>query len=650
MIREKERLKGQMESVHLLNLRVLADADVGDYGLFRFEGREAISECFDYHIELITSVEPGDLSGWIGKLAEFDLTMSDGGTRVFAGRIYETHVNISGDLNKVRVRIRPAFHATAYGRATHCIQDKSSKDIFEAMTADVPGLTTSIKLSPAPPVRGYSTRYDETEFDFLSRLLAQDGIMYFFTYDRSAGPYRHKMIVSTATSDYVDIDGGDSVVVGARTAGTVKSLARTHRAAARAQKHHAFDVNKLDTPWEKAVTASQSWGKVYTHEYETTGAEAVLAADNDARSTLHGDAIAQAADSVMGSGDSPMFCAGGRIKLSEASGITADRLVLTSVTHSAHDPWMLPGGGPAEYSNSFTAMDASLVCRPPPPPLLRAPGPLLAKVALKGATEGEAKIDDKSRIPVEFAEARVYAGAKPLSEHVWVPVQQQWAHSTHGAQFFPRIGTRVIIDFLYGNPDLPFVSGTVYTPSQKYPFDPASKATQSGWRSVSDKNGSISQEFHFEDKPGAEEIYLYTGRDYRRLIDNDDFGTIKHDQTLIVENDQTETIKHDQKLNVENDRTVKVTGVEKIDVTKTQTVTVTDKVMYESKKEIEIKVGSSTITMTPSGIVIKAVKIEIKGDATVDVKAGAAASVKGPKVDVIADAMLTLKGGIVMIN
>ncbi len=632
-----------MPGTHLLNLRALADAAVDDYALLRFDGREAISEPFDYRLELIP-VEVVDIAPWIGKLAEWDVTMTDGQERVFAGRIYAAQQVSDGGVTRIVVRVRPAYYAVAYARATHFIQDKTSVDIFEAMTADVPGLTTTISVSPAPPIRTYSVRYDETEIDYLARLLAHDGIMYFFRYDRGGGSFRHKMTVTNQTSDYFDVLDGETLVYHPTgSASVLKSLSRDQRAAARLNDHHAFDINKLDTPWTHSATAPETWGKVYPHKYETTGAEAAANADLGTRSAAHNDFQAQQADTITGTADSPDFAAGGRIAIEVEGGTYPARLLLTAVTHSAYDPWMLQVGGTATYSNSFAAMDATKVFRPTvgvPP--RTAPGPLLGVIGDDTSDAGQAVVDDKWRVPVKIAQARDYEGAKPLPKVVWLPVQQQWAHSTHGAQFFPRMGTRVIIDFLYGNPDLPFVAGTVYTPSQAYPFDPASKVTQSGWRSVSDKNGSISQEFHFEDKPGEEEIYLYTGRDYRRLIDNDDWGTVKHDQTLIVENDQSLTVK--------NNRTVKIEGEEKIDVTKTQTITVTDKVIYESKKEIEIKVGSSTITLKPDGIQIKAVKIEVNADATLDMKGGAKADLASPMTTVKGDGTLTLQGGLVKIN
>jgi type VI secretion system secreted protein VgrG len=650
-----------MAGTHLLNLRVLASEDIADYALLRFDGREAMSEPFDYRLELIAATPPTGLRSWIGKLVEFDVTMTNGDERVFAGRIYETRqLSAAQAVNRIELRVRPAYFAVAYGRATHFIQDRTARGIFEAMTADVPGLVTDITLSPAPPKRSYAVRYDESEFDFLDRLLAQDGIAYFFTYDRGAGTFRHKMHLTNAASAYHDVPGGDDLLFQAGASGsTMSALHHVHRALAGKHEYHGFEVSKLDTPWKQSGEIAGDWGRVYAHAHEDLIGEGLVAGDVTARGGLHDEAYAQEAEEIGGTGDNPAFFAGGRIALGWTDGSAPGRVVLTSVTHSAYDPWMLGQGGGATYANSFTAMDAAKAFRPPAPrDRRRAPGPVMGVVTLEGAAAGEAKIDAQSRVPVSIVPGRVYDGGKPLPKVVWLPVQQQWAHSTHGAQFFPRIGTRVIVDFLYGDPDLPIVVGTMYTPSQKYPFDPASNATQSGWKSVTDKNGSITQNLLFEDKPGAEEIQLYTGRDYRRLIDNDDWGTIKHDQTLIVENDQTETVKHDQKLTVENDQTIAITNNRKIDVTgteattiqKTRTTKVIQKSLHESMKEIELKVGPSSIKLTMDKIVITSPQIEIKGTATVKVEAGATLETKAPLAQHNADAMMIIKGGLVMIN
>lgn len=618
---------------HLLNLRVLADAAVEDYALVGFEGREEISQPFDYRLELITNAEP-DLTGWIGKLAEFDIYPGDGQERVFAGRIYAARKVVGADIGRIFVQIRPAYHALSYTCATHFVQDKTSVEIFEGMTADVTGLVKTMSVSPAPPKRGYAVRYDESEIDFLARQLAQDGILYFFVYDRGAGAYRHKMIVTNKPADYVDIAAGPVEFMAGSKVGHIDTLERHYAAAPRKHKHVSFNVNKLDEPFLKGSSSSDSWGGVYSHEYETIGYEALVGGDVDSRQKATDEHGSQLADKVEGTALEPSFFAGGRVEITGGDGLAPKRVVLTSVVHSAYDPWMFGEASTAHYSNRFTAIDASKTVRPRvDTPARQAPGPMLGVVELEGATAGEIKVDKEWRIPVAISNARDYASAG-FPKQVWLPVQQQWAHSTHGAQFFPRIGTRVIIDFLYGNPDLPIVTGTVYTPSQAYPFDPASKVTQTGWRSVTEKNGAVVQEFFFEDKQGKEEIKLYTGRDYRREIDQDDWGKVKRDQTLEVDRDRKRT----------------VTGKETVDVKSTRTVTVTDKNLLESQTEIEIKVGGSSIKLTPTAIEIKSTKITIKADAQLDMTGTAQASLKGAVVEVKADGILTAQGALVKIN
>lgn len=619
---------------HLLNLRVLADATVEDYALVGFEGREEISQPFDYRLELITSAEP-DLTSWIGKLAEFDIYPGAGEERIFAGRIYAARKVVNDDVGRIFVQVRPAYHALSYASATHFVQNKNSVEIFEGMTADVTGLVKTVSVAATPPKRGYAVRYDESEIDFLARLLAQDGILYFFVYDRSAGAYRHKMVVTDKPASYVDIAAGPVEFKAGSKIGHIGTLERHYAAASRKHKHVSFNVNKLDEPFLKDSSSGDAWGAVYSHEYETIGYEAMASGDVGSRQKATDEHGGQVADKVEGNSIEPSFMAGGRVEIhGDGAGFAPRRVVLTSVTHSAYDPWMFEGAGTGHYSNRFTAIDATKIWRPRvDTPARQAPGPMLGVVEFDGASAGEIKVDDEWRIPVAISNARDYSSAG-FPKQVWIPVQQQWAHSTHGAQFFPRIGTRVIIDFLYGNPDLPLVTGTVYTPSQAYPFDPASKVTQTGWRSVTEKNGSIVQEFYFEDKEGNEEIKLYTGRDYRREIDQDDWGTIKRDQTLEVKRDRKRTVE----------------GKETVDVKSTRTVTVTDKNLLESQTEIEIKVGGSSIKLTPTAIEIKSTKITIKADAQLEMTGTAQAKLNGAMVEVKADAILTAQGSLVKIN
>ncbi|WP_353229649.1 type VI secretion system tip protein TssI/VgrG [Novosphingobium sp.] len=622
-----------MSDPHLLNLTALAGEQVDDYALLSFRGREAISEPFDYTIEVITDKQPV-LTDWIGKQAEFTVAPGSEQARQFAGRIYGVYGSITDGRLRVEVHIGPAYLALSYARATHFIQDQTSTDIFQAMTAEIPGFTKTVNVSPTPQKRGYVVRYDESELDFLARLLAQDGIFYFFVYDQGGGIYRHRMIVSTKTADYVDVPNNPVQFFANAPFGSITAIERHLRAAPRSHAHMSVNPDKLDTPFLKTGKSALNWGAVYPHDDETIGYEANEEGDLGARQTASDQNLAQASGIYTGTSGEHTLFAGGRLEIADAPALVSGKLVLTSVTHMAYDPWMLHSADTARYSNSFTAIEATQIWRPRVgEPRRVAPGPVVGVIYDGETADGKPKIDDKSRVPVKILGAHEYSNGA-LPKFVWLPVQQQWAHSTHGAQFFPRIGARVIVDFLYGNPDLPFVSGTVYTPSQPYPFDPRQTPTQSGWRSITEGHGAIKQEFRFEDKDGSEEIYLHTGRDYRREIDQDEWATIKRDQTLTVERDQSDTIK----------------GKVTVDITQTQTVTVDQKSKLESKQEIEFVVGPCSIKLTMSGIEIKAPQIKINADATLDMKAGGQGTLKAPMLEINADGVTIVKGGMVMIN
>ena len=640
----------------LLALTALADEDVADYDLIGFRGREALSEPFLYQIEIRATAMPESLGAFIGKLAEWTLAWTDRDPRTFAGRIYEARLAAGAEeLPIIQLLVRPAYWAASYARGTHFTQDKSSVEIFDAVTAKVPGLTLDKQATAEK--RAYAVRYDETELDFLDRLLAQDGIFYYFTHDQDGGAYHHKMRLANAVSGYGDVPGEPTLSYAAAGDATMGLLGLDVAASAGTRRFHGFEVNKLDTPHRATATVNKTWSSVYEHGHDELAGGAPVAAHVTARGKSHTAAVEQAAEIVSGTSTETAFFAGGRVALDWSDVGAPAKVVLTSVEHVASDDTRQGAGG--TYANSWTAIAATIPFAPPVPTgRRRAYGPMLGVVKNKDGAEGEVVVDGQSRVPVTISQAVEGDADKPFDPFVWMPVAQQWASSTHGAQFFPRIGTRVMIDFLYGDPDLPFVAGTFYTPSAAYPFDPASNATQTGWRSKTNKNGAIKQEFMFEDKPDSEEIYLYTGRNYRRQIDKDELGTIKNDRTIevqhdhkeTVKNDQTIAIEHDQKETVTNDQTIEVknnrkrtvTGKEDVDVTGARTITVTAKNTLESKQEIEIKVGPSSIKLDNTGITIKAPTITIQADGKAEMKA--------PLVQVSADATLILKGGIVMIN
>ncbi len=622
---------------HLLNIRALGDENIEEYALYSFSGREAISECFLYEIELLTDGDP-DCSKLIGKLCEFDVTQGGAEPRIFAGRIYAARKFRVAGAVRVAVQLRPAYHALSYASDTHFVQDKNSIEIFEAMTKDLTGFVKSIDAA-SPQTRVYSVRLDEYEDRFLDRLLSHDGLMYFFAYDKGAGAYRHKMIVTDKTSSYIDVPGGAVEYRPASDKAAINHLERRHASAAASHDLAKFSSINSETV-DTAKEVVPDFAKVYAHETKTFAAQE---SDHAALAKALKERQEQAVDLVEGQSDEPHLFAGGRAEITEAGSLCPARIVLTAVVHHAEDPWMFDSASPGTYSNSFTAIAADKVFRPPVEmPRRIAPGPFLGVVGNDETSRGEAKVDDKYRVPVMIDGARDYSG-QGLNKEVWLPVRQHWgAGGTHGSQFMPRAGTRVVVNFINGNPDLPYIDGVLYSPQNAYPDAHADAGLRTGWRSVTDRDGGITQEFFFEDKEGAERIWLYTDRNYEREVMKDELGHIFENQTIEIDMDQTLTVHQNRKTTIDQDETNDITGK--------RTTTVTGKSTHESIQELELKVGASTIVMKPGSIEIKSPQITIDASATLTMKGGAMAELGSPMTTVKGDGMLTLKGGVVLIN
>jgi type VI secretion system secreted protein VgrG len=232
----------------LLNLLHLAGEDVDLFRLTRFEGREAICEPFDYSLELVTATKP-KLGNWIGKGAEWDVAPAHDDARTFAGQIHEAMVvDDEAEFQRIQLRVRPVFYGTIFGRGISFFQDKHSIQILEELTKTLPGLVVDKGQAGTPPKRAYAVKYDETEFEFLTRLLAQDGIMYYFVHDRTAGKFRHKMVLASAASAYRDVPGADALEYNLPNArNSITNLQHSYETFAHRHGYGGAIVNKLDT-------------------------------------------------------------------------------------------------------------------------------------------------------------------------------------------------------------------------------------------------------------------------------------------------------------------------------------------------------------------------------------------------------------------
>ncbi len=145
------------------------------------------------------------------------------------------------------------------------------------------------------------------------------------------------------------------------------------------------------------------------------------------------------------------------------------------------------------------------------------------QVALTATVVGPEKedicVDEQGRIKVEFHWDR--AGRKSGESSCWIRTMQAWAGAAWGHQFIPRVGMEVVTIFEGGDPDKPMVLGSLFNGTHPAPFALPEDRSRSGIRTQSTSGKVGYNELSFEDRAGAEEVFLKAQRDFRRDVGND---------------------------------------------------------------------------------------------------------------------------------
>ena len=253
---------------------------------------------------------------------------------------------------------------------------------------------------------------------------------------------------------------------------------------------------------------------------------------------------------------------------------TGTRLQARSSDHEA-------GQGEGGFQCSFTALPVGEMYRPArrtPKPFVQ--GPQTAVVV--GPAGDEIYTDSYGRVKVQFHWDRY--GKKDAASSCWVRVSSPWAGKSFGFMQVPRIGQEVVVDFLEGDPDQPLITGRVYNAEQMPPWALPASATQSGILTRSSKTGAYgnANALRFEDKMGAEQLWLHAERDQltevehdeAKWVGNDRTKTIDHDETVHVKHDRTETVDNDETITVHHDRRERVDRDEAISIGRDRTESV----------------------------------------------------------------------------
>lgn len=523
-----------------------------------FVAKERISIPFEVDLSL-ASEEEVKFDNVVGKSATL-IIHGDPGDRYFHGIVNKfIQTGTDGRFYLYRARIVPQIWLLALRQDCRIFQQKTVPDIVKEVleNAGVTGDLFDFRLQGSYAQREYCVQYRESDLNFISRLLEEEGIFYFFEHTDS----QHKMVLGDGTVNYQPIAGDSKVVF--NEGGSMVSeeeaiirfmLSRQILSGKCTLKDFNFEKPSMDLTAENSDADNKELevydypGEYATQEYGKQLAQVRLQETIMFKDTGEGESTV------------PRLLPGFTFTL-HGHDLDAfnQEYVLYEVVHTGKQPQVLAEksaeGQGTSWGNTFLAVPSSVTLRP-------------EQVASKPVVEGvqtaivtgpsgeEIYPDEHGRVKVQFHWDR--QGKHDENSSCWIRVSQAWAGAGWGAMYIPRINQEVIVDFIEGDPDRPIITGRVYHGTNTPPYPLPAEKTKSTIKSDSTKGGGGSNEIRFEDKKGSEEIFVHGQKDWTIAIENDKNQTVGNNETLSVGTNRSKTVGSDQSESIGANKTISV--------------------------------------------------------------------------------------------
>ncbi|CAN2534906.1 MAG TPA: type VI secretion system tip protein TssI/VgrG [Methylosinus sp.] len=574
------------------------------------DATEGLSELFEFRIEAVSLDANIDFDQLLGRECTIALSLLGPQKRFFSGVVAEAQaIGSFEDLFVYRFVLRPTLWLLT--RATNCriFHRKSALTIV----TDVLG-ERNVSIEDATkrgyPELDYCVQYRETDFDFVSRLMEQHGIYYYFKHSDGA----HKLVLADSRSSHEPIAGGASIAFANALAG----LTQQEQALFSWSSERRFRTGKIELrdyafrePGANLKTnaqGSERYAKATAFEYYDYPGKY----DSTRDGRLYADARLEAEQAIdyrrYASGQAANLFPGGLAALDRHPTQAENKqyLVIRCSHHFADEAYRSSAALDGQpYHGNYELQPADRVFRAPlvtPRPLVH--GPQTAKVVARGKDADSEEIDTDpdghGMIKVRFHWDR------DDKRSCWIRVAQLWSGPGWGAQFIPRIGMEVVVEFLEGDPDKPIVVGAVYNGGNKFPYKLPENNTQSGIRSDSSKGHSGYNEFMFEDKANSEKIRMHAEKDHQVVIRNSETIEIGENFSGGGASRKTTLKQGGDALTLESgSRTTTIHGGK-------DTTTVDQSIKIESLGDtITLQTGASSIKLTPSKIEISSTMIAL---------------------------------------
>jgi type VI secretion system secreted protein VgrG len=539
-------------------LSISTPLDDDELVLFKAKITEELSQPFLIQAELLSENDNISINELMGQNVTISVETSNEDTRYFNGIVTQfNQLSNEFGLHRYEAIISPWLWLLHLSENCRIFQQITYLDILKEVFQELGISDFIIEATGDYAVQDYVVQFNESDFNFVTRIMEQEGVFYYFTHLNN----KHTLVLTDSVSQLSHLGSytffppedtnpltTDDVITRWESFKTVKTGGIRLTAFDFEFPSKALETITSD-PLTESLSALEKFryqGKYNDREAGSLYTHKLMERENALNEIKTGKSYSRS----LSVGTQFTLCDHFREDQNKSHLITKSTYILQSDQFSSSSTL----DDSEIYQCEFSAIESTVQFRPQQTALKPTmSGPQTAMVV--GPAGKEIWTDKYGRIKVLFHWDRQGQGDENSS--CWMRVSQTWAGKGWGQIQIPRIGQEVLIDFLGGDPDKPIVVGSVYNGSAMPPYDLPANATQSGTKSRSSEGGNSStfNEFRFEDKQGNEEIHLHAQKDYDVVVNNNKTVSVKNDESIDIANNQTINIGNEYSIYIKGKKT-----------------------------------------------------------------------------------------------
>lgn len=578
-----------------------------DFKVLAFDGLEVISDLYAIEVELVSEHPDFDLESLLGQPAFLEFGLNGEGIH---GSVENVRIGEPGKrLTRYQLTLVPVLHYLQFSFNQRIFQQMTVPQIIaqvlkqHGILADAYTFRTSTSTSTK---RDYCTQYRESDFEFIQRLCAEDGIAWHYQHS----PDGHHLVFTDDQTGFSKLGATayrqDSGMAADHPVISQFSMRFNTRTSSTTRRHYAFErptllrESRSQAPFKPALEDYR-----YPEPFENEGHGSLLA-----RQALERHRVDYQLSE--GESDQPVLRSGHFFDLTGHPRKKCNGLwLLIGVHHTGKQPQALeesvaanthPEDGFTQgYRNTFSAIAWDVFYRPPMP----APRPaLVAQTAqVTGPAGEEIFCDEYGRVKVEFHWDRAGLGSDKSS--CWLRVSSSWAGDGFGTVTIPRIGMEVMVTFLEGNPDKPMITGCVPNRVTSVPYSLPDNKTRTVLRSHSSPASGGYNELSIEDRAGQEKIYLRAQRDLEQKVQNDSLLEVGNERHETIKGNSIVVLQAEDQRTVTADRKVQLNANDYLEVAQSSHTRVGETRVVEAGHQIHLKSGANIVLDAGASITLK---------------------------------------------